>query len=79
MRYGACGSPLQLHMRILKKNPSLTVKWASLDVTVLQSTQISLTGLMITDEAKCLSPPPKSLGISSPSSALMEMGRLHQT
>lgn len=28
---------------------------------------------MSTDEAKCLSPPPKPFGISSPSSALMQM------
>lgn len=65
---------------ILKKNkkkqndPSLTVKWAWLDVSALQSGAISHAGLMSTDEANCPSPPPKTFGIWSPSSALMEMG-----
>lgn len=57
-----------------KNNPSLTVKWVSFDVTALQSGEISHAGLMSADEAKCPSPPPKTFGIWSHSSALMEMG-----
>lgn len=57
-----------------KNNPSLTVKWVSFDVTALHSGEISHAGLMSTDEAKCPSPLPKTFGIWSHSSALMEMG-----
>lgn len=60
------------------KNHKNTLLWLSsrfcLTSPCCRVAKISLTGLMSTDEAKCLPPPPKPFGISSPSSALMEMG-----